>query len=134
MSRRRTRGISALPCSRSAVSQTSSRDLLSARYADQGNFRLALMRVVFLFILGTGIGLLAMLVYGNEESAMLMVISSAVKALAGALVMELGTGVFGMPAKLAWLILWILIAATIAKKPARDRHEKPRTGGADMLR
>ncbi len=118
----------------SAVSQTSSRDLLSARYADQGNFRLALMRVVFLFILGTGIGLLAMLVYGNEESAMLMVISSAVKALAGALVMELGTGVFGMPAKLAWLILWILIAATIAKKPARDRHEKPRTGGADMLR
>ena len=48
--------------------------------------------------------------------------------------MELGTGVFGMPAKLAWLILWILIAATIAKKPARDRHEKPRTGGADMLR
>ena len=118
----------------SAVSQTSSRDLLSARYADQGNFRLALMRVAFLFILGTGIGLLAMLVYGNEESVMLMAVSSVVKALAGALVMELGTGVFGMPAKLAWLILWILIAATIAKKPARDRHEKPRTGGSDMLR
>ena len=32
---------------------------------------------------------------------MLMVISSAVKALAGALVMELGTGVFGMPRKIS---------------------------------
>lgn len=117
----------------SAVSRTSSRDLVSARYSGQDNALLGFLRILFIFILGTGTGLLAMLVYGNEDSAILMIISSAVKALAGALVMEIGTGVFGMPVKLAWFLLWLLLAATIALKPSRDIHTKPRTAGSDML-
>ena len=118
----------------SAVTQTTSRDLVSARYTVHNDALLGFLRILFIFILGMAIGLLAMLVYGNEDSTMLMVISSAVKALVGALIMELGTGVFGMPSKLAWLILWILLAATIARKPSVDRHGPTRAGGSDMLR
>lgn len=117
----------------SAVSLTSSRDLVSARYIDHADVLLGFLRILFIFILGTGTGLLAMLVYGNEDSTILMIVSSAAKALAGALVMEIGTGVFGMPVKLAWLILWILLAATIALKPFGDRYVRTRTAGLDML-
>ena len=48
--------------------------------------------------------------------------------LLGALVMEIGSRVLFVPAGRCWLILWVLLAATPAWKPA------PRTGSSAVMR
>ena len=101
----------------SAASRHSARDLLSTRYGSHLNFLYGLMRVVFLTILGTLLGAIAWLASGAVSSMQLTLISSAVKALIGALLMELCSSLSGVSDRLLWLILWVLIAATIALGP-----------------
>lgn len=121
---------------KSAVTQTSSRDLVSTRYAGNMNVLLGFLRILFIFILGTGIGFLVLFVYGNDDSTMLIIVSSVIKSAVGALIMELGTGVFGIPGKLSWFILWILLSATIALKPSGSERGRgtSRYSSAEILR
>lgn len=100
----------------SAISHYSSKDLLSARYQPNLNFLFGFLRVLFLSILGMLIGFAATIAYGFPESVTISLIGSAVKAVIGALLMELGTGVFGFSDRTMWLILWILIATLVAVK------------------
>jgi uncharacterized protein YegL len=96
---------------------TVARDLLSVRPPVKNGALFAILRIVFVAVLGMLLGGLVCVCYGNEDSIELILISSGIKAIIGALVMELGTNVFGMSAKFAWLILWLLLALTIAMKP-----------------
>ena len=101
----------------SAASSYSARDLLSTRYTTRLSFLYGLMRVVFLAILGTLIGAVAWIASGSESSMSLTLVSSGVKSLVGALVMELFSSLSGLSDRLLWLVLWVLIAATLALGP-----------------
>lgn len=109
----------------SAAGHQAERDLLSARKMDGLNTLYGILRVLFLTILGTTIGLLMAIAYGFRGSVSLIAASSGIKALVGALLMELGTA-FGFSAKIMWLFLWILIALTVASKvvPNKQKHDR----------
>lgn len=96
-----------------AATQYSSRDLISTRYNHAMNIRYGIMRIVFLTILGILIGGMMIIVYTQESSAKLIGISSVIKAFIGAICMEFLTSI-GIYDKIAWFLLWILIACTIA--------------------
>lgn len=99
----------------------SDRDLLSIRYSSNHNVLLGILRVVFLSILGTLLGGLMAVAYGFEDSTGLIVGSSIAKAVLGALLMELGTGVMGFSDTSMWCVLWILLAITIATIVQKQR-------------
>lgn len=97
-----------------AATHYSSRDLLSTRFSSHLGFLFGLMRVVFIGILGTLIGIIAWLASGATASMNLTLVSSAVKSLIGALAMEIFSSLSVMSDQTLWLILWVLIAATLA--------------------
>ena len=107
-------GASELPnAMASAATRRVDRDLLSARAGTRMTVLYGILRVVFLTILGTAVGLFMAVAYGR--SCELIMISSAVKSFLGAFLMEVFTAA-GVPAKLMWLILWLFIALTLAEK------------------
>ncbi len=108
----------------SAATRHVDRDLLSARVGTKMNVLYGIFRVLFLTILGTAIGTLMVLAYG--ESKEMILLSSAGKAFLGALLMEIGTAA-GLSAKFMWLILWALISLTLAEK--LSTRKKPRIIG-----
>lgn len=118
----------------SAATQHTSRDLLSTRYTTNLNFLYALLRIIFISILGIAIGFAAAIAYGSQESSTLIFVSSAIKSIVGAILMEIGTDVIGISDKLVWFVLWILISVTIATKqtiykrgprtPSRNRSSR----------
>ena len=97
---------------RTAVNNRSGRDLISARPAVKLNALYAVLRVLFLTILGTGIGVVSMLAYGRMDSEEIILASSAVTSLLGALALELGTW-FGLSDSVARLLYWVLTAALV---------------------
>lgn len=101
-----------------AASEQGDRILLASRPPAEPDVLYGIMRVVFLTLLGAGLGLAAAEAYGHRESYALIVVTSLVKSLLGALIMELGTGMLFMPDLIAWLLLWLFISATLATKPA----------------
>ncbi len=109
----------------SAAGRQAERDLLSARDTVGLGVLYGILRVLFLTVLGTAIGLLIAVAYGFQAAVSLITVSSVIKALAGALLMEFGTAV-GFPAKIMWLLLWILIALTMASKvvPNKQKHDR----------
>lgn len=117
----------------SAAGRAAERDLVSAREAGSLGVLYGILRILFLTLLGTAIGLLMAVAYGFQDAVGLIAGSSVIKAVVGALFMELGTAA-GLPAKIMWLILWIMIALTIASKilPKRKTVERtPHTGVKD---
>lgn len=106
---------------RTAAREYTARDLLSARYMPSLNFLYGFLRVLFITILGLAIGFAASIAYGVQESIPITMISTVVKSILGALIMELGTGLVGLPDRYMWLALWILLAMTIAVKTTRHR-------------
>lgn len=96
----------------SAARQHTDRDLVSVRYTGGKNILYGVLRVVFLTLLGSFIGIIAAAAYGNPDSTSFTTISSIIQSFAGGLLMEIGTDV-GISDKLMWLLLWILIAATL---------------------
>lgn len=110
----------------SAATQYTSRDLLSTRYTTNLNFLYALLRIIFISILGIAIGFAAAIAYGSQESSTLIFVSSAIKSIVGAILMEIGTDVIGISDKLVWFVLWILISVTIATKQTIYKRD-PRT-------
>lgn len=101
----------------SAATQYTSRDLLSTRYTTNLNLLYAILRIIFISILGATIGFATAVAYGNQESSTLIIGSSAIKSVIGAILMEVCTDVMGFSDKMIWLVLWILISLTLATKP-----------------
>ena len=95
-----------------AASTYSAGDILSARNAGKLGFLFGFLRVLFLSILGAVLGLGCAVAYGSPDSATLTVVASAIQSVLGALMMELGTAA-GLPAKICWFVLWLLLALTI---------------------
>lgn len=116
-----------------AATSYTDRDLLSTRYVASMNGFYAFLRILFLTILGAAIGCGIALVYGYEESLPLTMIASGVTAVLGALIMELGCNAVGASDKWMWLLLWILIALTIALKPEKQVHYQPDSGSSRVL-
>ena len=87
------------------------RDLLTARYAYRSDPLHGFLRILFLSILGSLIGVLLALAYGQEDSAMIILVSSVIGSVAGACLLEGGTSLLGIPASFLCLLLFILLAA-----------------------
>ena len=75
-----------------------------------------MLRIIFISILGVIIGFATAVAYGVQESSTLIVVSSAIKSVVGAILMEVCTDVMGFSDKIIWLVLWILISLTLATK------------------
>jgi hypothetical protein len=91
----------------------SSRDLVSYRPEGDKDALYAFLRILFLIILGLVVGGLLIVCYGREDGSRMSCIVAVVTAVAGALIMEFATRTL-LDEKIAWFILWILIALTIA--------------------
>lgn len=113
----------------SAISRHTSDDLVTTRH-NSGSLGLlfGLLRVLFITVLGTAIGLIAGAAYGQTESMSIILVSSVVKSLIGALLLEVCTSLLGLPDRILWFILWVLIAALLCTKAAAVRRgpERPR--------
>lgn len=111
----------------SAATQYTDRDLLSTRYTTKFSVLYGVIRILFITILGTAIGLLMAVAYGSQDSTSLTGISSFIKTLVGAILMEIGTSVVGVSDRFTWLVLWILIALTLTNKIVTRKRENNRS-------
>lgn len=69
--------------------------------------------------------------YGRADSLSLILLSSVITSLTGALLLELCTCVLELPDRPFWFLLWVLIAATLCTRTAAPRpHVQDRSGGA----
>lgn len=110
----------------SAASRYAADDLVTTRYHSGRLGALwGVLRVVFLTVLGTLIGLAAAVAYGQMDSLSLIAASSAVKSLVGALLLELCTSLFDLPDRVFWLILWVLVAVTLCTRTAAAARRSP---------
>lgn len=113
----------------SAAARHSSDDLVTTRHNSGGlGLLFGLLRVLFLTVLGTAIGLIAGAAYGQTDSMSIILVSSIVKSLIGALLLEVCTSLLGLPDRILWFILWVLIAALLCTKAAALKcgPERPR--------
>lgn len=110
-----------------ASSFSSVGDLVTTRYDHSLSGLFGFLRVLFVALLGVGIGLLAMVAYGQADSAGLILISSIVKSVIGALLLELLTSLLRLPDPPLWCLLWVLIAATLCTRLAEVKHPAKRT-------
>lgn len=98
---------------------SSDKDLLSYRSTKELNWLYTILRVLFLSILGTLIGIMMIFASTKEDDTLLIVVSSAIKAILGALLMEVGIQVLGISWQFIWLFDWLLISALITEKEER---------------
>lgn len=110
-----------------AAREYADRDLLSTRYISSLNVLYGFLRILFLSLLGSGLGFLVAVAYGFRDSTSLIILSSIVKSVLGAAIMELGTSVLGFSDKFMWLVLWILLSITLATKVASSHNRRERT-------
>lgn len=110
----------------SAARESTSRDLLSERYMVSWSALYGVLRVLFLSVLGSLIGIGITIAYGLQDTSTVTILSAVIESFVGALIMEIGTVVLGLPVGLMWLILWILIAITLAQCPAGRRYASQR--------
>lgn len=115
-----------------ATGSSATRDLVSARAGVRLGALYGFLRVLFLAILGFGIGFLALIAYGRNDSTELTMLSSGITALVGALVMEIGTAV-GAPATIMWALLWVLIALLICSYKRYYSHTASSAIGGQTL-
>ena len=106
------------------------RDLLSDRAVPRLNGLYAALRILFVTLLGAALGCLALIPYGFAEDPALTLVSAAGKALLGAVLLEVGLCALSLPEWLMGLLLWLLLALTIAARPVACRSQQGRTVSA----
>ena len=111
------------------------RDLLSDRSAPRLGWLYALLRILFVTLLGFALGCFTLIPYGFDDSPALTILSSAVKALLGAVALEVGVCALGLPEGIFQFLLWLILALTLAARPVacRDRQSRTISAGAPML-
>ena len=97
---------------KTAATSYSDRNLLSIRYMKHLDKLYGVVRILFLSIIGTVIGSLVLLAYMEDTSIPVIIASSAVSALAGSVLLELGLKI-GIPQGGLWCCLWILFSLTL---------------------
>ena len=118
-----------------AALRSAGRDLLSDRSVPRLGWLYALLRILFVTLLGAVLGSLALIPYGFAEDPALTLLSAAGKALLGAAALEAGICGLGLPEGLMWLLLWLLLALTLATRPVAYQNQQSRTvsAGAPLL-
>lgn len=114
-------------------------DLLTTRYSSRMGFLFGFLRILFITILGSCVGFISAVAYGQMDASSLVILSSVIQSLIGAVLMEVLTSVAGLSDRFCWFILWILIAAmmctqmvTYRRGPSRPSRGRGRS--ASMLR
>lgn len=102
------------------------RDLLSDRAIPRLDGLYAVLRILFVAVLGAVIGCLALIPYGFATDAALTLISAVGKALLGAILLEVGICALGWSERLMWFVLWLLLALTVATCPVAYRNQQGR--------
>ena len=97
---------------KTAATSYSDRNLLSIRYMKHLDKIYGVVRILFLSIIGMVIGSLVLLAYMEDTSIPIIIVSSAVSALAGSVLLELGLKI-GIPQGGLWCCLWILFSLTL---------------------
>lgn len=98
----------------SAARRQTRDDLFTARTG--GGPLYGALRVLFLALLGVAVGLTAAVAYGQLDCVKMIFLTSLAKSVLGALLMELGTSLLALPERGLWLVLWLLIAATLCTR------------------
>lgn len=97
---------------KTAATSYSDRNLLSIRYMKHLDKIYGVVRILFLSIIGMVIGSLVLLAYMEDTSIPIIIVSSAVSALSGSVLLELGLKI-GIPQGGLWCCLWILFSLTL---------------------
>lgn len=101
---------------KSAAKESTSDDLLTMRYSQNAELLYGFLRILFISLLGIAIGFGTSIAYGQMDSSSLILLSSAIKAVWGAMMLEILTSCFGLSDRVLWFVLWILISLTICTK------------------
>ena len=109
-----------------AALSCSARNLLSTRHMRSTNALYALFRISALSLIGSFIGGSLALAYMNDASIPLIVRSSAVSAILGSILFEVGVQNGGSQS-FFWFLLWLLFAATFGYCPRKTRRPSART-------
>jgi len=107
-----------------AAQQYSADDLLTVRSTAGNGLLYGFLRVLFLTLLGLCIGFISAVAYGQLDASSLVLVSSGVLSLVGALLMELLTAA-GFSDRICWLLLWLLIAAMLCTLQVASRGRGP---------
>ncbi len=95
------------------------RNLFSIRFGLKLDLLYTIMRVTFITILGTAIGLLAAYVHNNQGDMSFTFVVAIAKAFLAGILVEIGSGILVLPDIILWLIAWILIATTLVESEVR---------------
>lgn len=95
----------------SAVQADASRDLFSSRNLPKQDWLYALLRVLFLTLLGTAIAFAKALACAREDDTLKIILVGAAAALIGAIAVEV-LAALALPAFIGGMIYWILLAIT----------------------
>lgn len=106
----------------SAANQYSVDDLLTTRYSTRMGILFGFLRILFIAILGSCIGFVSAVAYGQMDASSLVIVSSIIQSLVGAILIELLTSGLGVSDRFCWFILWILIAAMISTQVVTYRR------------
>lgn len=97
---------------KTAATSYSDRDLLSIRYMKHMDGLYAMLRILFLTMIGAAIGSLMLLAYMEDGSIQMIVVSSSVCSLIGSILFEVGLKI-GIFQTLLWIVLWFLFSLTL---------------------
>lgn len=97
---------------KTAATSYSDRDLLSIRYMKHLDGVYAVLRILFLTMIGAAIGSLMLLAYMEDGSIPMIVVSSIVCSLFGSILFEIGLKI-GIFQTLLWIVLWFLFSLTL---------------------
>lgn len=101
-----------------AVEADASRDLLSERNLVRLNWLYAILRIVFLTLLGAAIAVMRAMVCAKEDDTLMIIIVGAIAALLGAVLVEVFAAL-GLPVIIGQVIYWVLVSITPMQAPAR---------------
>lgn len=121
---------------KTAVFSQGKRTLLSARQLPRRDWLYALMRVLFLLLIGMLLGGSMALAYDQWDSVSTILKTSLLEAAVGGLLMEVGLKM-GIPQQMLWLVLWLLLSLTLGLLMpigGEMRHNIPLGRGESCLR
>ena len=99
-----------------AAKSGAARDLFSYRRDTDLNYVYAIIRVLAITILGTIIGVLSAICYGDSDYAKSIMIIGACKSLVAGLVLELGINLLDIADLWCWLAAWVIMCTVFTQR------------------
>ncbi len=104
-----------------------SRDLLGTRDVVSSELLYAILRILFLMILGALVAVIKSAAWGEENSNLRIILAGAITSLLGAILMEVLL-LLELPLIIPYLLYWVLVAVTLVSRPS-----PPPPVGADEI-